>query len=60
MLEMLQLLAVTDPFLLGFSVLVFDIPRYTLSLLSLAVFGAWRRSERAHRRTRDPASSGRR
>ncbi|HEY6992603.1 MAG TPA: glycosyltransferase [Xanthobacteraceae bacterium] len=46
MLEMVQLLAAADPFVLVFSVLVFDIPRYTLSLLSLALFGAWRRSDR--------------
>src|SRR5262249_5211168 len=46
MFEMLQLLAETNLFLLIFSVLIFDIPRYTLSLLSLALFGAWRRSDR--------------
>ncbi len=40
MLEMVQLLAAADPFVLVFSVLVFDIPRYTLWLLSLALFGA--------------------
>src|SRR6516165_508600 len=47
MFEMVQLLAETNLFLLIFSVLIFDIPRYTLSLLSLALFGAWRRSDRA-------------
>src|SRR5215472_4458238 len=46
MLEMVQLLAETNLFLLVFSVLIFDIPRYSLSLLSLALFGAWRRSDR--------------
>jgi cellulose synthase/poly-beta-1,6-N-acetylglucosamine synthase-like glycosyltransferase len=46
MFEMVQLLAETNLFLLVFSVLIFDIPRYTLSLLSLALFGAWRRSDR--------------
>src|SRR5262249_34339995 len=46
MFEMVQLLAETNFFLLIFSVLIFDIPRYTLSLLSLALFGAWRRSDR--------------
>jgi len=46
MFEMLQLLAETNLFLLIFSVLIFDVPRYTLSLLSLALFGAWRRSDR--------------
>jgi cellulose synthase/poly-beta-1,6-N-acetylglucosamine synthase-like glycosyltransferase len=46
MLEMVQLLAETNFFLLVFSVLIFDIPRYTLSLLSLAFLGAWRRDDR--------------
>ena len=35
MFEMVQLLAGTNLFLLAFSVLIFDIPRYTLSLVSL-------------------------
>ena len=39
MFEMVQLLAGTNLALLAFSVLIFDIPRYTLSLLSLALFG---------------------
>jgi cellulose synthase/poly-beta-1,6-N-acetylglucosamine synthase-like glycosyltransferase len=43
---MLSLLAGTNMFLLAFSVLIFDLPRYTLSLLSLAVFGARRRGDR--------------
>ena len=42
MLELVQLLAGSNPLLLAFAVLIFDIPRYTLSLLSLALFGAWR------------------
>jgi cellulose synthase/poly-beta-1,6-N-acetylglucosamine synthase-like glycosyltransferase len=46
MIEMLQLLAATNPFLLGFSLLIFDIPRYTLSLVSLALFGVRARSDR--------------
>src|SRR5215472_4891822 len=46
MFEMVQLFAGTNLFLLAFSVLIFDIPRYTLSLLSLALFGARRPSER--------------
>src|SRR5262245_18172500 len=46
MFEMVQLLAETNFFLLVFSVLIFDIPRYSLSLLSLAFFGAWRRDDR--------------
>jgi cellulose synthase/poly-beta-1,6-N-acetylglucosamine synthase-like glycosyltransferase len=45
MFEMVQLLAETNFSLLVFSVLIFDIPRYTLSLLSLALFGVWRRSD---------------
>ena len=45
MFDMVQLLAGTNFFLLAFSVLIFDIPRYTLSLLSLALFGVWRRSD---------------
>jgi hypothetical protein len=47
MFEMVQLLAGTNLFLLAFSVLIFDIPRYTLSLLSLAFFGVRRPSDRA-------------
>ena len=50
MLETVQLLAGTNLLLLAFSVLIFDIPRYTLSLLSLAFFGVRRRS--------DPAPAG--
>src|SRR5258705_1252895 len=46
MFEMVQLLAGTNPFLLAFSVLIFDIPRFTLSLVSLALFGVRRRNER--------------
>ncbi len=46
MFEMVQLLAGTNLFLLAFSVLIFDIPRYTLSLVSLALFGVRRRSGR--------------
>src|SRR5262244_3592809 len=44
--KIVQLLAGTHLLLLAFSVLIFDIPRYTLSLLSLSLFGAWRRSDR--------------
>ena len=39
MLEMIQALAGTNLFLLAFAVLIFDIPRYTLLLVSLALFG---------------------
>ena len=46
MLETVRLLAETNFFLLAFSVLLFDIPRYTLSLMSLALFGVWKRSDR--------------
>ena len=44
MFEMAQLLAGTNLFLLAFSVLIFDIPRFTLSLVSLALFGLRRQS----------------
>ena len=37
MLDTVQLLAGTNLLLLAFSVLIFDIPRYTLSLVSLAL-----------------------
>src|SRR5262249_58336028 len=46
MFEMVRLLAETNLLLLAFSVLIFDIPRYTLSLMSLALFGVWKRSDR--------------
>src|SRR5262249_60732415 len=45
MLDTVQLLAGTNLLLLAFSVLIFDIPRYTLSLVSLALFGMRRRSD---------------
>ena len=44
MFEMLQMFTATSPLVLVFSVLIFDIPRYTLSLVSLAAFGFWGRS----------------
>lgn len=47
MLDMIGLLAATSLFALAFSVLVFDIPRYTLSLISLALFGVSRRHQNA-------------
>jgi len=43
MFEMLNLLAGTSFLLLAFSMLIFDIPRFTLSLVALALFGARRR-----------------
>src|SRR5215813_12740699 len=51
MLEMVQALSATNLFVLAFSALVFDVPRYTLSLVSLALFGAWGRSGGASRQT---------
>src|SRR5262245_46616487 len=45
MFETVQLLAGTILFLLVFSVLLFDLPRYTFSLVSLALFGVRRRSD---------------
>ena len=45
MLETVQLLAGTNWLLLALSVLIFDIPRYTLSLVSLALLGALRRDD---------------
>ena len=45
MLEMVQQLAGTNWLLLAFSVLIFDIPRYTLSLVSLALLGALRKND---------------
>ena len=47
MFDAVQLLAGTSLLLLAFSVLIFDIPRYTLSLVSLALFGFSRRNEGA-------------
>src|SRR3954465_4753840 len=44
MSEMVEVLAGTSLFLLAFSLLIFDIPRYTLSLGSLALFSSKRRS----------------
>ncbi len=41
MLEVVQTLSNSNLFLLAFSALVFDVPRYTLSLVSLALFGVW-------------------
>jgi len=47
MFETVQLLAGTSWLMLAFSVLIFDIPRYTLSLVSLALFGVLQRSDAA-------------
>jgi cellulose synthase/poly-beta-1,6-N-acetylglucosamine synthase-like glycosyltransferase len=47
MLDMVRLLAESNLLLLAFSALIFDLPRYTLSLASLALFGV---RGRRHRR----------
>src|SRR5262245_36353092 len=39
MFEMLRLLAETNWLLLAFAALIFDVPRYTLSLVSLSLLG---------------------
>jgi cellulose synthase/poly-beta-1,6-N-acetylglucosamine synthase-like glycosyltransferase len=44
---MVQLFSATSWFLLPISLLIFDIPRYTLSLLSFALFGVRRQSANA-------------
>ena len=46
MLEVVQTLSDSNLFLLAFSALIFDVPRYTLSLVSLAVFGVWGKARR--------------
>ncbi|MBW7971379.1 glycosyltransferase [Bradyrhizobium sp. BR 10289] len=56
MFEMLQLVARSDPLQLFLAVLIFDIPRFTLSLLSLALFGM-RRSITADPPAKLPAIS---
>src|SRR5204863_5063220 len=45
MLETMHLLAGTNWILLASAALIFDIPRYTFSLISLALFG-WRGKQR--------------
>jgi cellulose synthase/poly-beta-1,6-N-acetylglucosamine synthase-like glycosyltransferase len=46
MLQAVELLASTNFFVLALSVLIFDIPRYTLTLVSLALSGFWRGTDR--------------
>jgi hypothetical protein len=46
MFELVRSLAETNLLLFAFSVLLFDIPRYTLSLASLVLFGWRTRSDR--------------
>jgi cellulose synthase/poly-beta-1,6-N-acetylglucosamine synthase-like glycosyltransferase len=45
MIDLMQLFAGSHPLLLAASVLIFDIPRYTLTLVSLAFLGARRRTD---------------
>ena len=45
MLEVLETLSEANFILLAFSALIFDVPRYTLSLVSLALLGAWGKSQ---------------
>jgi cellulose synthase/poly-beta-1,6-N-acetylglucosamine synthase-like glycosyltransferase len=45
MSEVLELLAGTHWLVLAFSALIFDVPRYTFSLVSLALFGARSRND---------------
>jgi len=47
MFETVRLLVEANPLLLGFAVLVLDVPRYTLSLASLALAGVGRAFRRA-------------
>jgi len=47
MFEMVHWLVATHLLLLAFSVLIFDLPRYTFTLISLALFGIWGRRDRA-------------
>src|SRR5262245_3173798 len=47
MFEMLQLVAGSSLFMLAFSVLIFDIPRFTFSLVVLALFGFRARDDEA-------------
>jgi len=42
MFDLVQLIAGSNPLLLALAVLIFDIPRYTVSLVLLALFGATR------------------
>src|SRR5262245_53455881 len=42
MFDLVQLIAGSNPLLLAMAVLIFDIPRYTVSLVLLALFGATR------------------
>ncbi|WP_457152615.1 glycosyltransferase family 2 protein [Mesorhizobium sp. P5_C1] len=57
MLAMVQTLSETNLFLLAFSALIFDIPRYTLSLVSLVLFGTWRKSQYGPVRSDHPSVS---
>lgn len=46
MLELIRLLSSSNLLLLAISVLIFDIPRYTLSLLSLVILVGWQRPQK--------------
>ena len=48
MFEMVRTLSEANLFLLAFSLLIFDIPRYSLSLVSLALFGVWGKAQHGH------------
>jgi cellulose synthase/poly-beta-1,6-N-acetylglucosamine synthase-like glycosyltransferase len=50
MFEMLRLLAETNWLLLASAALIFDVPRYTLSLVSLSLLGLFRKSQHSERR----------
>ena len=49
MFDVVRTLSEANLFLLAFSALIFDVPRYTLSLVSLALFGVWGKDQRGHR-----------
>ena len=51
MFEMLRLLAETNWLLLASAALIFDVPRYTFSLVSLSLLGLFGKSQRRERRT---------
>ena len=50
MFEMLRLLAETNLWLLASAALIFDVPRYTLSLVSLSLLFLFRKSQRGEKR----------
>ena len=50
MFDILRVLADTNWFLLASAALIFDVPRYTLSLVSLSLLGLFRKSQHGARR----------